>query len=52
MHNNNIHICLLCRVYSICSGSIGADAIKLPVLFTVCVKDIGSDRVSSYLGGD
>ena len=35
-----------------CSGGIGADAIKLPVLFTVCVKDIGSDGVSSYLRGD
>ena len=28
---------------SICIGSIGADAIKLPVLFTVCVKDIGME---------
>ena len=35
-----------------CSGSIGADAFKLPVLFTVCIKDIGSNGVSSYLGGD
>ena len=35
-----------------CSGSIGADAVKLPVFFTVCVKDIGSNGVSSYLGGD
>ena len=33
-----------------CSGSISADVIKLPVLFTVCVKDIGSNGVSSYLG--
>ena len=36
-----------------CNGSIGADAIKLPALFTCCVKDIdlGSNGVS-YLGGD
>ena len=27
---------------SICNGIIGADAIGLPVLFTVCVKVIGS----------
>ena len=37
---------------SICSGIIGADAIRLPVLFTDCVKVIGSGRVLSYLGGD
>ena len=35
-----------------CNGSISADAVRLPVLFTVCVKDIGSDGVSSYLRGD
>ena len=27
---------------SICNGSIGAVAIGLPVLFTVCVKVVGS----------
>ena len=37
---------------SICNGITGADAIGLPVLFTVCVKVIGSSKVSSYLGGD
>ena len=37
---------------SICNGIIGADAIGLPVLFTDCVKVIGSDGVSSCLGGD
>ena len=37
---------------SICNGIIGADAIGLRVLFTVCVKVIGPGRVSSYLGGD
>ena len=35
-----------------CSGSIGADAVKLPVLFIVCVKDVGCNGVSSYPGGD
>ena len=37
---------------SICNGIIGADAIGIPVLFTDCVKVIGSGGVSSYLGGD
>ena len=37
---------------SICNGIIGADAIGLPVLFTVCVKVIGFGKVSSYLRGD
>ena len=37
---------------SICSGIIGADAVGLPVLFTDCVKVIGSSGVSPYLGGD
>ena len=37
---------------SICNGIIGADAIGLPVLFTDCVKVIGSGGASSYLGGD
>ena len=35
-----------------CSSSIGADAVKLPALFTFCVKDIGSNGVSSYLRED
>ena len=37
---------------SICNGIIGADAIGLPVLFTDCVKVIGSSGVSSYHRGD
>ena len=37
---------------SICNGIIGADAIGLPVLFTDCVKVIGSSGASSYLKGD
>ena len=37
---------------SICNGIIGADAIGLPVLFTDCVKVIGSGGMLSYLGGD
>ena len=37
---------------SICSGIIGADVIGLPVLFTDCVKVIGSGGALSYLGGD
>ena len=37
---------------SICNGIIGADAVGLPVLFTDCVKVIGSGRASSYLRGD
>ena len=37
---------------SICNGTIGADAVGLPVLFTDCVKVIGSSGVSSYLRGD
>ena len=37
---------------SISNGIIGADAVGLPVLFTDCVKVIGSGRASSYLGGD
>ena len=36
---------------SMCNGSIGADAIKLPALFTFCVKDIGSNGVLSYCKG-
>ena len=37
---------------SMCNGIIGADAIGLPVLFTDCVKVIGSSGASSYLRGD
>ena len=37
---------------SICNGIIGADAVGLPVLFTDCVKVIGSGGASLYLGGD
>ena len=37
---------------SICNGIRGADAIGLPVLFTDCVKVIGSGGVLSYLRGD
>ena len=37
---------------SICNGIIGADAIGLPVLFTDCVKVIGSGGSSSYLEDD
>ena len=37
---------------SISNGIIGADAIGLPVLFTDCVKVIGSNGALSYLGGD
>ena len=37
---------------SICNGIIGTDAVGLPVLFTDCVKVIGSGGVSSYLRGD
>ena len=37
---------------SMCNGIIGADAIRLPVLFTDCVKVKGSSGVSLYLGGD
>ena len=37
---------------SICNSIIGADAIKLPVLFTDCAKVIASGGASSYLGGD
>ena len=40
------------RFISICNGIIGADAIGLPVLFTDCVKVIGSGGALSYLGGD
>ena len=38
-----------------CNGIIGADAIRPPVLFEDCGKDIASNRASSYLrddGGD
>ena len=37
---------------SICNDIIGADAIGLPVLFTDCVKVIGSSGASSYLRSD
>ena len=37
---------------STCNRIIGADAIGLTVLFTDCVKVIGSVGVSSYLRGD
>ena len=37
---------------SICNGIKGADVIALPVLFTDCVKVIGSGGASSYLRGD
>ena len=37
---------------SICNGIIDADANGLPVLFTDCVKAIGSSGASSYLGDD
>ena len=37
---------------SICNGIIGGDAVGLPVLFTDCVKVIGSGGASSYLRGD
>ena len=40
------------RFISICNGIIGEDAVGLPVLFTDCVKVIGSGGVLSYLGGD
>ena len=53
MSNNNIYIyAYYVGFISICNGSIGADAIRLSVLFTVCVKVIGSGGVSSYLRGD
>ena len=37
---------------SMCNGIIGADAIRLPVLFTDCAKVIASCGASSYLRGD
>ena len=37
---------------NLCNGIIAADAIGLPVLFTDCVKVIGSSEASSYLRGD
>ena len=37
---------------SICNGVIGADAIGLPVLFTDCVKVIGSSGALSDLEDD
>ena len=37
---------------SICNGITGADAVRLPVLFTDCAKVIASSGASSYLGGD
>ena len=37
---------------SIRKGIIGANAVGLPVLFTDCVKVIGSGGASSYLRGD
>ena len=53
---NHISYNYICTYYvgfiSICSGIIGADAIGLTVLFTDCVKVIGSGGVSSYLRGD
>ena len=57
-HKSENHISYTC-IYmyyvgfiSICNGIIGADAVELPVLFTDCVKVIGSSVVSSYLRGD
>ena len=47
-----IYICILCRIYKHINDIIGADAIGLPVLFTDCVKVIGSGGVLSYLVGD
>ena len=37
---------------SICNGIKGVDTVGLPVLFTDCVKVIGSGGTLSYLGGD
>ena len=37
---------------SMCNGIIGANAIGLPILFTDCVKVIGSSGVLSYHRGD
>ena len=37
---------------SICNGIIDADAVGLLVLFTDCVKVIGSGGMSSYIRGD
>ena len=57
-HKSKTHIsCKYMYTYyvgfiSICNGIIGADAIGLPVLFTDCVKVIGSGGVSLYLRGD
>ena len=36
----------------ICNGIMGADAVAVPVLFTDCVKVIGSGGASSYLRGN
>ena len=53
---NYISYNCICMYYvgfmSMCKGIIGADAVGLPVLFTDCVKVIGSSGVSSYLRGD
>ena len=40
------------RFISICNDIIGANAVGLPVLFTDCVKVIGSGEALSYLGSD
>ena len=51
-----MYLITICTYYvgfmSICNGIIGADAVGLPVLFTDCVKVIGSDGAMSHLGGD
>ena len=53
MSDNYIYIdAYYVEFISISNGNIGADAAGLPVLFTICIKVIGSCKVSSYLGGD
>ena len=48
MRNHNIDFLhIKVGFISICKGSISADAVRLPVVFTVCVIDIGSSGVSS-----
>ena len=46
------YIYVLSRIYKHMYGIIGADAVGLPVLFTDCVKVIGSSGALSYLRGD
>ena len=57
MYPITIHTYIYIYIYyvgfmSICNGIIGADAVGLPVLFTDCVKIIGSGGASTYLRGD